>query len=185
MTAFLARFSAVVLLLWALGFALFMVTLPQPAPDTLATDAVVVPTGAKGRIERGLDVVAAGHARRMLVTGTAPGVTRGSLARVYGRPRLLACCVDLDPEAVDTRSNAAEIGRWVRRHGYRSIRLVTSDWHVRRAHMELGHALGRDVRVVADGVPSEITLTQLLNEYHKLLLRRLVLWWQAREGSRG
>lgn len=176
MTRVLARLSALLLLGWALGFALFMVTLPQPAAAGLVTDAVVVPTGARGRIERGLDVIDAGKARRMLVTGTAPGVTGAALARLYGHPRALACCVDLGQEAVDTRSNAREINHWVARHGYRSIRLVTSDWHMRRARMELNWALGGDVRVVADAVRTEATLGQLLNEYHKLLLRRVLLW---------
>lgn len=184
MRGVLARLAALALLCWALGFALFMVTLPQPASAGLVTDAVVVPTGARGRIERGLEVIATGHARRMLVTGTAPGVTRADLARVFGRGRIVACCTDLGAEAVDTRGNAEEIAGWVRRHGYRSIRLVTSDWHMRRARLELASELGREVTVVPDGVPGAASLGQLLNEYHKLLLRGAALWsrnwWEDR-----
>ncbi|WP_245857602.1 YdcF family protein [Sphingomonas ginsenosidimutans] len=173
------RLAALVVLGWALGFAAFMLMLPGPAADDVTTDAIVVPTGAAGRIARGLDLLEHGRARRMLVTGTAPGVTRADLARVAGHARTIACCVDLGAEAVDTRGNAEETAAWVRAHGYRTIRLVTSDWHARRARLELGSALGRDVTVVVDGVPSFPTIGQAMNEYHKLLLRRVVLWWAA------
>ncbi len=170
------RFIALLLLGWALGFALFMLALPQPADGERRTDGIVVPTGAPGRIARGLDLLEHGRAQRMLVTGTAPGVTRGDLARVAGHAATIACCVDLGAEAVDTRSNAGETAAWVRARGYRSIRLVTSNWHARRAALELGPALDRGVTVLVDGVPAQPTLAQAFNEYNKLLLRRVVLW---------
>jgi uncharacterized SAM-binding protein YcdF (DUF218 family) len=172
------RLFALALLGWALGFAAFMLLLPGPVGN-VRTDAIVVPTGAAGRIARGLTLLERRLARRMLVTGTAPGVTRRDLARVtQGHDATFACCVDLGAEAVDTRGNAEETSAWVRTHGYRSIRLVTSDWHARRARLELGASLGRDVSIVVDGVPSEPTLAQAVNEYNKLLLRRAALWWE-------
>jgi uncharacterized SAM-binding protein YcdF (DUF218 family) len=175
------RLVGLALIVWALGFALFAVTLPQPASG-VRTDAIVVPTGAAGRIDRGLSLLEAGRARRMLVTGTAPGVRQQDLVRTYGYAATFACCVDLGEQAVDTRSNAEEIAGWVAEHRYRSVRLVTSNWHARRAAMELAQSLDPQVRVVIDGVPSQPSLTQLLNEYHKLLLRRAVLWWESWRG---
>jgi uncharacterized SAM-binding protein YcdF (DUF218 family) len=179
------RVIAVVVLIWALGFAAFMLLLPGPADDALRTDAIVVPTGAAGRIARGLDLLEAGRARRLLVTGTAPGVTRRDLARVAGHATTIACCVDLGDEAVDTRGNAEETSAWVRTHGYRSVRLVTSNWHARRAAMELGATLGPDVTITVDGVQSFPTLPQAINEYHKLLLRGVALGWRAVAGAWG
>ncbi|MGJ3628827.1 YdcF family protein [Sphingomonas sp. MMS24-JH45] len=170
-----------VVLGWALGFAAFMLALPGPAPGPAAdtrTDAIVVPTGAPGRIDRGLALLEEHAARRMLVTGTAPGVTRGDLARAFGHARAIACCVDLGGEAVDTRGNGEETARWVASHRYRSLRLVTSDWHARRARLELEEAIGPDVTILVDGVRGQPTLRQALNEYHKLLLRRVVLLWE-------
>lgn len=175
------RFVALLAIAWALGFAAFMLLVGRPAPE-VRTDAIVVPTGGAGRIDRGLRLIATGKARRMLVTGVAPDVRPRDLAQTYQVPqRLFACCVDLGSEAVDTRSNAEETARWVHEHGYRSIRLVTSDWHLARARLELGAALGGDVRIVADGVPSQPRLGPLVNEYNKLLLRRAALWtgWGA------
>lgn len=170
------RTIAVLLLVWVLGFVLFMVTLPRPL-ENVTTDAVVVPTGGAGRIDRGLALIASHQARRMLITGAAPGVRPIDLAISNKAPiALFTCCVDLGHEAVDTSSNAEETARWVRAHGYKSVRLVTSDWHIARARMELVAALGDDVTVEADGVPGDASLSLLVVEYNKLLLRRVALW---------
>lgn len=172
----IARFVAFVALAWALGFALFMLLLPDPLDDH-PTDAIVVPTGAAGRIDRGIDLLEHHEAKRMLISGVAPTVRPIDLALEYHAPRaLFACCIDLGRQAVDTRSNAEETARWVRAHGYRSVRLVTSDWHMARARMELGNALDDDVTIVRDGVKGEPNLRLLVAEYNKLLLRRVALW---------
>ena len=171
----ISRTIGLIAILWALGFAVFMLAQARPAGD-VRTDAIVVPTGGAGRIDRGLSLIVAGRARRLLVTGVAPGVRKIDLVAEYGRRRAFACCVDLGREAVDTRSNGEETAQWMHDHRYRSVRLVTSDWHMARARMELGAALGGDVTIVRDGVPSEPRLSLLINEYNKLLLRRAALW---------
>lgn len=171
----IVRLLALLALAWALGFAAFMLLLAAPTEGG-RTDAVVVPTGGAGRIDRGLVLLERRQARRVLITGVAPGVRKVDLVEAYGRAPLVGCCVDLGPEAVDTRSNAEETAAWVRARGYRSVRLVTSDWHMARARMELGAALDPEVRIVRDGVPSEQRLGLLVNEYNKLLLRRVALW---------
>lgn len=170
------RLLGLIAVAWCLGFAAFAITLPPPLEDN-TTDAIVVPTGGAGRIGRGLALLQARQAKRMLVTGVGPGVRPADLARATHAPaRLFACCVDLGGDAVDTRSNAEETAQWVRVHRYRSVRLVTSDWHLPRATMELRASLGGGVVVLGDGVPGAPRLGTLVNEYNKLILRRLALW---------
>jgi uncharacterized SAM-binding protein YcdF (DUF218 family) len=172
----IARILAAIALAWALGFALFMLLLPDPL-EGHPTDAIVVPTGAAGRIDRGIDLLEAHEAKRLLISGVAPTVRPIDLALEYhASPALFACCIDLGRQAVDTRSNAEETARWVRAHHYRSVRLVTSDWHMARARMELGNALDDDVAIERDGVKGQPNLKLLLAEYNKLLLRRVALW---------
>jgi uncharacterized SAM-binding protein YcdF (DUF218 family) len=174
----LRRLVGLVALAWVLGFAVFTLALPGPAGDRDTTDGLVVPTGGPGRIERGLALMRAHVARRMLVTGVAPGVDADDLSRRYpGNRPAFTTTVDLGNDAVDTRSNAAEAARWVRANGFHSVRLVTSDWHVRRARMELEAALGPGVVVVADGVRGEASLRVLVSEYDKLLVRWAALRW--------
>lgn len=170
------RLFAFALIAWALGFAGFMLTLPGPGAAT-TTDAIVVPTGGPGRIDRGLDLLRRHQAKRMLVTGVGAGVSEGDLAREYRvAPGLFACCVDLGRDAVDTRSNADETAQWLRARKFTTVRLVTSDWHLRRASMELRAAVGSHVVVIGDGVAGTPRLLTVVSEYNKLLLRRVALW---------
>lgn len=164
------------LVAYLLGFGVFMARLSKPA-EGVTTDAIVVLTGGRGRIDRGVALLQAKAAKRMLVSGVPIGVTRDDLARENKAPRrLFRCCIDLGDAAVDTRSNADETADWMRANGYRSIRLVTSDWHMARARMELASALPDDVRIVRDGVPSNPRFELLVREYNKLILRRIALW---------
>lgn len=169
----IARFLSLLILLWALGFALFAVTLPRPA-GAGATDAIVVLTGGPGRVHRGLSLLQAGKAKRMLVSGVDRRVKPHELAAEYGVPeKLVDCCVDLGHDSVDTRSNAEETAGWAKRRGFRSIRLVTTDWHMPRAHYEFSRMVDPDVEIVTDAVVSQPGLIALLKEYNKYLLRRL------------
>ena len=171
----IARLLSLLAIGWCLGFAAFMLALPLPLEGT-TTDAVVVPTGGPGRIDRGIDLLRRHQAKRLLVTGVAPGVSAADLAREYRVPaRLFACCIDLGRDAVDTRSNAGETTAWLADHHYATVRLVSSDWHVPRARMELKAALGRRAVVLGDGVPSNPRLSGLIAEYNKLLLRWVAL----------
>lgn len=167
----IARILSVGIVAWVLGFALFATTLPRPADDEV-TDAIVVLTGGAGRLQRGLDLLSRHRARRLFVSGADRTVRKRELAVETSRPRaLLECCVDLGQESVDTRSNAQETAQWVARHRYRSLRLITTDWHMPRAHRDLAAALPRGTRILVDAVPSEPGLATLFTEYNKYLLR--------------
>jgi uncharacterized SAM-binding protein YcdF (DUF218 family) len=174
----IARFLAFIAILYVLGFALFAVTLGDPAPvDTPKVDAIVVITGGKGRIEHAAGLLAQGKAKRLLIAGADPSVRKVDLVRrLGGKRRLLECCVDLGSESVDTRSNAEEARRWIERHKYRSIRLVTSDWHMRRARYEFNRQLDSGIKLVPDAVRTEPNFGTLFAEYNKYLLRRLSVW---------
>lgn len=168
----IVRLIAVSLIAWMLGFAWFAIFLPQPL-DGRPTDAIVVLTGGAGRIDRGLALLEEGATRRMLISGVDRSVRPSELAAQYKTPeRLFSCCITLGREAIDTRSNAIETARWLERRDFRTVRLITTDWHMRRAGLELRQALPRSVTVVYDAVPSRPSLAMLAREYNKYLLRR-------------
>lgn len=171
----LARLIALPLLGWVLGFLWFSLTLPGPAPLSAKSDGVVVLTGGAGRFRRGLAVVEAGAARRMLVSGVGRTTTRKQLAAAYDMPVTRLGTIDLGYAAVDTRSNAEETARWVARHRFSSIRLVTSAGHMRRARLELARVLPPGIAVLPDAVPSEPKAPGLAFEYTKWLARRAAL----------
>lgn len=168
----IVRLAALALLGWILGFIWFAMFLPQPL-DGRPTDAIVVLTGGAGRIDRGLALMEEGAAKRMLISGVDRAVRPSELAVQYKTPEtLFACCITLGREAIDTRSNGIETARWLERRGYRTVRLITTDWHMRRAALELRQALPARISIVYDAVPSRPSLTMLLREYNKYLLRR-------------
>lgn len=169
------RIVTLIAFVYVLGFVAFMLMLPREAPDR-TTDAIVVLTGAAGRIDRALDLLRAHKAQRLLVSGVGRGTGPKALAHTYkADPRLFACCIDLGRQAVDTRSNAEETAEWLARHHYRSVRLVTSDWHMARARLELQKELPAGVTLVPDAVPSSPSLGLLIAEYNKLLVRWIAL----------
>lgn len=173
----LRKVASLLLLAWAFGFVWFAVALPQPH-DGVKTDAVVVLTGGRGRIDRGLEILSQGLAPRMLVSGVDREVKQHEFALQYGVPsERMACCVTLGYDSYDTQSNAGEVARWMRRDGIGSIRLVTSDWHMRRAAFELRQVAPAGAKIVEDAVPTQPSLRVLFLEYHKLLARHVSRLW--------
>jgi uncharacterized SAM-binding protein YcdF (DUF218 family) len=170
----IGRIVGFALAVWLLGFAWFAATLPQPAPAAGKTDVIVVPTGGSGRIARGIELLRQGSAEKLLVSGVFEDVKPREFAAQYGlSPREMDCCVVLGFAALDTRGNARETAEWIRQGEYGSLRLVTSDWHMRRSRNELEQVLPEGVEVIEDAVSSEPSLWMLFLEYHKWLASRL------------
>lgn len=174
------RLVASAVLIWMLGFIWFAVALPGPLPADVKTDAIIVLTGSQGRIEHALKVLEAGKAPDLLVSGVDREVRPREFATQFNVPaRFMKCCVTLGYRAYDTRSNAIEAAQWVAEHDAKSVRLVTADWHMRRAALELGREFPKGVRLERDGVPSHPSLGALFLEYHKLLARAALNLWEA------
>lgn len=173
----LRRLSSLALIVWALGFVWFAIALPLPAGSE-KTDVVVVPTGGEGRIDRGLAVLRSGWARKMLVSGVSREVKPKEFAAHYKvEPAVMACCVTLGFQSVDTRSNAVEIAGWLKANQAKSVRLVTTDWHIRRTVFEMRRVVPDGTEIVEDAVASKPSFWILFLEYHKLIASRIVSLW--------
>lgn len=89
----------------------------------------------------------------------------------------MRCCLTLGYLAIDTRSNAGEAAQWLASNDVRTVRLVTTDWHMRRAAAELRHTIPGTVTVIEDAVPSNAALGVLFLEYNKLLAALATQGW--------
>ena len=120
------------------GVQHFVLTLPQATTGAIQyTDGIVVVTGGQQRLDDGLELLTAGKAERMLISGVGEGVNRAVLVQELGlddrEAGALFCCVELDFTADNTRGNAAATKQWAGEHGIRSVRLVTASYHMPRA----------------------------------------------------
>src|SRR5258708_27654307 len=152
-TLWMARFVAAVILVWLGGFAWFVVSsyLIRDDPSS-STDAIVVLTGGRQRLETGLELLAAGKAKKLFISGVNQRVDRDELLRTLGPvPENAACCIVLGHAADNTFGNARETADWMHEEGYRSLRLVTSWYHMRRGLLEFERAMPR-VAIIAHPV---------------------------------
>ena len=173
-------------MLWAVGLALFTGITVYSGPDapTKKTDAIVVFTGQNIRIETGLGMLADGLSDTLLISGVHRDVTSNEIRALWRHPErpLPDCCIDLDYAATNTVENAIETAQWAVDNNENTIRLVTSDYHMIRAMLELRHTLP-NTKIYAHPVQhvSDITYRDRLfwnlvfEEYHKVLYRKFMM----------
>lgn len=179
-------FGLLVILVWAIGFTRFVEAIPRVAPNgEVKADAIVVLTGGAQRLGAGFRLLREGRGDQLFVSGVHGDVRASDLhalavlhetAEEKDFPR---CCVEFGTEAQDTKGNALEIAAWARTKGAKSLIMVTSNYHMQRAFLELRTALPeipvRQHAVIARTVmlgrlwrwPSSLIL--LAGEYHKFL----------------
>lgn len=135
----------VVLLVWATGLLAFAARVDRltPADDPAPADGIVALTGGSGeRISAAVRLLEDGKAKRLLISGVGQHVTRGELQTIVGAAKpVFDCCVDLGFQAANTLGNARETAAWTRAHGFKTLILVTADYHMPRARLELHAAL--------------------------------------------
>jgi uncharacterized SAM-binding protein YcdF (DUF218 family) len=105
-------------------------------------DGIVVLTGGSSRVSDAMDLLAGGYGKRLLISGVHPTNDANDISRSLPESKsFINCCVDLDYSAINTRSNAAQTRRWVHERGFKSLIVVTSNYHMPRAVVELSHAM--------------------------------------------
>ena len=163
----------------AIGFVGFLSQLrgAETRPSGSA-DGIVVLTGGSSRVSDAMELLADGYGKRLLISGVHPTNGASDISRsLPDNQSLLSCCVDLDRSAVNTRSNAAETRRWAHERGFKSLIVVTSNYHMPRAIVELSHAMP-DIALIPFAVvgdkwrdepwwTSGATVRLLLSEYVK------------------
>lgn len=123
-------------LLWAIGWMWFAASVAsmKPYDETVKTDAIIVLTGGDKRVNEGLDLLAEGRGRQLLISGVNGQVKAEELIALWGgNKEKVRCCITLGYSANDTASNATETQDWIKNKNVESIRLVTSNYHMARS----------------------------------------------------
>ncbi len=156
-------------ILLAAGWVWFGFSMPSSVADrTTRTDAIVVLAGGTGRLEEGVALLRRDLAPVLFLSGVNRKVEKREILRLLGNPPPnIARRIVLGYRAEHTRGNADETVLWVNSQNFRSIRLVTANYHMRRSLLELSRKLN-DNRIVANPVfPPPVTPGR---------------WWRSRTG---
>jgi uncharacterized SAM-binding protein YcdF (DUF218 family) len=135
---------ALVAIVFVGGFVVFAQSLARQEPTlTIKTEGVVALTGGSDRVIEAAAFLARGQAQRLLITGVNRATRSSVLAKLLPvSHELFNCCVDLGYEAQDTAGNARETRQWAQAHHLtRSLIVVTSNYHMPRALLELSAVL--------------------------------------------
>ena len=137
--------------LWLAGLVWFA-TPPVAESRPAATDAIVVLTGGSLRLQSGIELLREGKGRKLFISGVNHEVDLDEVLRVSGNaPDWASCCVALGHAADNTLGNAHETAQWVHGEGFRSLRLVTAWYHMRRSLLEFDRAMP-EIDIVAHPV---------------------------------
>lgn len=173
----------ILVMIWAVGLLAFAGRVEQsiPAKEPPIADGVVVLTGASNiRLEAATKLLEAGKGKRLLISGVNREATREDVQSVTKAVKpIYDCCVDLGFAAANTLGNAKETAEWAKAKGYRSLIVVTADYHMPRSMLEL-RATMPDTElypypVATEGVDvhrwwkQNVTARRMIVEYSKYL----------------
>jgi uncharacterized SAM-binding protein YcdF (DUF218 family) len=150
----------VVALIWFSGLLAFAGRVQQqtPARAPAPAEGIVALTGANGgeRLTAAMGLLEDGYGRRVLVSGVNKQASREDIRNVSRAVRrLYDCCVDLGFTAADTVGNARETAAWAGAMRYSRLIIVTADYHMPRAMLELNAVLrGTGVTAQTYAVPT-------------------------------
>lgn len=162
--------------LWLGGLILFSRYIPvMPPSDVPFTDGLVIFTGGKTRLHVALDLFDQQKANYLLISGVNP---KSSLQnQISGLKEVSKITVGYKGQ--DTRGNAEETALWAEANQIKSLRLITSNYHMPRSLLELGRVLP-ELKIIPYPVVGESfknpkwwlnedTLSHVIQEYHKFL----------------
>ena len=118
------------------------------------TDAIVVLTGGRHRLAVAFNLLNKGLSDRLFISGVQKDISMKDLEKRYGATQYAGRKITLDKVATNTFENARETSLWIKKQDIKSIRLVTSNYHVLRSLVEF-ERWNSDVEIILHPVFSE------------------------------
>lgn len=136
--------TVALLVLWAVAVGVFALTISDyQLKNNAKADGIIVLTGGGGRIEYGLELLAQGRGKAMFISGVNENVAVKDILGAISLDR-----ITLGRKATNTIANAEESTGWVKKRGFKSVLLVTADYHMPRALTEFSASLPANIAII-------------------------------------
>lgn len=137
---------------WVCGLMFFIKNISSDNYHFTKTDAIIVLTGGSGRLESGIKLLKEGAAEKLFVSGVGHGFSIDRLVLLNNEDDLhsndwLKNNTSLGYEAETTKGNAAESIKWLQENKYKSITLVTANYHMPRSLNEFKKVMP-DIKII-------------------------------------
>lgn len=121
---------------WILGLAYFNYTINSYKVDTTTkTDAIIVLTGGRNRISEAVNLLNKGLAEKLFISGVQKDISLEEIQKA-GVGTNTKGEIALEDNSINTVENAIESSKWIKENHVKSIRLVTSNYHIPRSVSE-------------------------------------------------
>jgi uncharacterized SAM-binding protein YcdF (DUF218 family) len=162
-------------ILWLLGFIFFIYNIStlENVIDKKA-DAIIVLTGAKGRIDTGIQLLWQKNAAHLFVSGVGKNAVLSDLSKYLdsftsNQIKSIEDFITLGHEANSTEENALETAQWIKDNNYKSIILVTSNYHIPRSLYLFKHFMPHISIIAHPSKNKNISLKLAFLEYNKFI----------------
>lgn len=138
-------------IIWCVGWLWFATSIALTTTPSTATkaEAIIVLTGGLGRINAGLNLLEQGIAPKLFISGVNEGVKQSDILSQWKNKTLpVPCCFYLGYEAKNTAGNALEVRDWIEKNNIKSFQLITSNYHMPRAFMEVSKAVPDNIEIM-------------------------------------
>jgi uncharacterized SAM-binding protein YcdF (DUF218 family) len=156
MKRFVAVMGIMLVLIVALALGVFFGLGFYLSPQTplAKADTIVAISGGEtdARTDEAVRLYKDGWARHIIFSGAALDPNGPSNAQAMAKRAesqgVSAAAISLDETSTNTRENAADVAAIIHQASYRSIILVTSPYHQRRAYIVFRRVLGADTTII-------------------------------------
>ena len=133
----LAILAGLGITVWLAGLIAFAYEINHYAVEyTTQTEAIVVLTGGRYRIGEGMKLLNSGLARELFISGVEKNTSLEEIGKKQAIDFNTEREISIGKKSTNTVENAEETREWLKKHKIKSIRLVTSNYHMPRSLAE-------------------------------------------------
>ena len=139
-------------------------------PQISDSVGIIVLTGGKSRIEKGVDLLSKGYGDKLFISGVfMPSEIEAKFSLEKEKKELFKCCVFFDQKSKNTLENAQEVDKWLNQNkNIKSIILISSYYHLPRSMMIFEKKIRSSVKIYPKPAIQDINFKNYFFFSHKI-----------------